>query len=135
MAPNSPPAAEPWYSDRLSPEQQRAVQRAQESSAILASAGSGKTRTLVHAVADELLSGTAPEGIVAFTFTKKAAQELLTRVHLLTSEVAPDKDPASISVGTIHSWCFDNLLGRPEFYNFSALDEDIQVYAVVARLY
>jgi DNA helicase-2/ATP-dependent DNA helicase PcrA len=135
MAPVPDSTAKTWYSDRLSPEQQRAVQRAKESSAILASAGSGKTRTLVHAVADELLSGTAPEGIVAFTFTKKAAQELLTRVHLLTREVAPDKDPASISVGTIHSWCFDYLLGRPEFYNFSALDEDIQVYALVARLY
>src|SRR5947208_3108500 len=110
MAPVPDSNAKPWYWDRLSPEQQRAVQKARKSSAILASAGSGKTRTLVHAVADELLRGTAAEEIIAFTFTKKAAEELRTRVHLLTREVAPDKDPASISVGTIHSWCFDHLL-------------------------
>jgi DNA helicase II / ATP-dependent DNA helicase PcrA len=134
MSPSSP-IATPWYSERLSPEQQQAIHSAQKTSVILASAGSGKTRTLVHAIADELLRGTPPEHIVAFTFTKKAAQELQTRVHLLTLQVAPDKDPASLNVGTIHSWCFEFLLGNPEFYNFSALDEDIQLYALIARLY
>jgi DNA helicase-2/ATP-dependent DNA helicase PcrA len=135
MASKTSSSSGEWYANRLSEEQQRAVSKTQESGVILASAGSGKTRTLVHAIADEVLRGTPPEGIVAFTFTKKAAQELLTRIHLLLRELAPDKDPASMSVGTIHSWCFDYLLGNPKFYNFSALDEDIQVYALAARLY
>lgn len=129
------PATQKWYSGRLSTEQERAVESAQQSSAILASAGSGKTRTLVHALVDELLTGTAPENVIAFTFTKKAAEELRTRVHLLLRELAPDKDYSSMSVGTIHAWCFDFLLREPEFYNFTPLDEDIQVYALVSRLY
>jgi DNA helicase II / ATP-dependent DNA helicase PcrA len=131
-----PPAgATAWYANRLSPEQGKGVSAAVQSSAILASAGSGKTRTLVCAVADEILRGTPPENIVAFTFTKKAAQELLTRVHFLVREVAPDKDYSAISVGTIHSWCLNYLLKQESFYNFSALDEDVQVYALISRLY
>jgi len=124
-----------WYSAHLSPEQCSAIEKSVSTSSILASAGSGKTRTLVYAIVDDVVRGIPPESIIAFTFTKKAALELLARVHYLLRDVAPGRDFSSLSIGTIHSWCFEYLLTKPKFYNFEPLDEDIQVFSLAARLH
>ncbi len=47
---------------------------------IIAAAGSGKTEVVSQRVADLLADGVAPEGIVAFTFTQRAAEELSNRI-------------------------------------------------------
>ena len=49
---------------------------------ISASAGSGKTYTLTMELADALVKGVQPEGVLATTFTNKAAGELTERVRL-----------------------------------------------------
>ncbi|MGH9070324.1 MAG: UvrD-helicase domain-containing protein, partial [Acidimicrobiales bacterium] len=47
---------------------------------IIAAAGSGKTEVVAQRVADLLADGVAPRGIVAFTFTERAAGELKARI-------------------------------------------------------
>ncbi len=53
----------------------------QKSIWVSASAGSGKTKTLIDRFLRLILSGTAPEKILCVTFTKVAASEMLTRIR------------------------------------------------------
>jgi len=62
-----------WIATVLSGEQQQPILRTSPNACVLAGAGSGKTRTLVHMLLSDLERGVSPEGIVAFTFTEKAA--------------------------------------------------------------
>ena len=65
---------------------------------VIAGAGSGKTRTIVYAVAKLLKSGTRPGQIMLVTFTNKAANEMIKRVEVLLG-----KKPKGIWAGTFHS--------------------------------
>lgn len=59
---------------------------------LLASAGTGKTYQLVHRVLGLLLSGAALDGVVATTFTRKAAGQILERVLERLAETVSDAD-------------------------------------------
>ncbi len=67
---------------------------------VLAAAGSGKTRTLVHRVIWLLDQGVAPSTIIVTTFTRKAADELVERIRIRVGEAAD-----RLSVGTFHALC------------------------------
>jgi len=69
----------------LDPDQLDAVNHRGSNLLIIAGAGSGKTHTLTHR-AISLLKEIDPENLMVVTFTKKAAQEIYTRI----SENAPD---------------------------------------------
>jgi DNA helicase-2/ATP-dependent DNA helicase PcrA len=56
---------------------------------ILAGAGAGKTKTIVHRILNLIKSGTNPHSILAITFTNKAAKEMRDRVN---SMLETDKD-------------------------------------------
>ena len=61
-----------------------------------ASAGAGKTRTLIAKIKHLLDSGVPPENIVAVTFTNKAANEMRSRLN---------GDVSRMQISTIHSMC------------------------------
>ena len=79
---------------------------------IIAGAGTGKTRTLVHRVAHLIERGVDPRRILLLTFTRRAAGEMLRRVDHLLGQLsrAPDAGAAlgrnearSLWGGTFHS--------------------------------
>ncbi len=85
----------------LNPEQHKAVTLPRESALILAGAGSGKTRVLTTRIAHLIQSGeVSPAGILAVTFTNKAAREMLTRL----SAMLPI-NTRGMWVGTFHGLC------------------------------
>ena len=70
---------------------------------ILAGAGSGKTKTLTHRIANLIANGVAPYNILALTFTNKAAREMRERLAgLLGMENNFSFMPW---MGTFHSIC------------------------------
>lgn len=85
----------------LNPQQLEAITLPHQSALILAGAGSGKTRVLTTRIAYLIQSGqVSPHGILAVTFTNKAAKEMLTRI----SAMLPI-NPRGMWVGTFHGLC------------------------------
>ena len=85
----------------LNPEQHAAVTLPAVPALILAGAGSGKTRVLTTRIAWLLAQGQAsPGGILAVTFTNKAAKEMLARLaNMLPVNVR------GMWIGTFHGLC------------------------------
>ena len=84
--------------DNLNEDQRNAVTSEKQHLLVLAGAGSGKTRVLVHKIAWEVeAQGRNPSAIMAVTFTNKAANEMRSRIESLVQ--APMLDSW---VGTFH---------------------------------
>ena len=103
---------------------------------IIAAAGSGKTEVVSQRVADLLVDGIAPAGIVAFTFTERAAAELRHRIAERAEErlgrAVLDR-LGGLFVGTIHAYCFRLLQTHvPRYETFDVLD-DHRLTAFLAR--
>ncbi|WP_404472201.1 DNA helicase II [Vreelandella venusta] len=85
--------------DQLNPAQREAVSAPQGNLLVLAGAGSGKTRVLVHRIAWLMQAeGLSPYALLAVTFTNKAAREMRTRLEALLGI-----SMRHVWVGTFHS--------------------------------
>ena len=82
----------------LNPDQARAVTFGDAPLLVIAGAGTGKTRTLIHRVAALIERGVAPERILLLTFTRRAAAEMLSRAERLVGSAG-----ARVHGGTFHS--------------------------------
>ena len=120
--------------EHLNPEQLAAVTLPDRQHAlILAGAGSGKTRVLTTRIAWLVKNGlVSPSGILAVTFTNKAAREMLTRLTAMLPV-----NPRGMWIGTFHGLCNRMLrvhhrdAGLPQ--SFQIIDTADQL-AVVKRL-
>ncbi|ADU99048.1 UvrD-helicase domain-containing protein [Alicycliphilus denitrificans] len=129
-SPESFPPAPAALLQGLNPEQLAAVTLPAGHALILAGAGSGKTRVLTTRIAWLLSTGHAtPGGILAVTFTNKAAKEMLTRLSAML--------PINVRgmwIGTFHGLCnrmlraHHKLAGLPQ--SFQILDTQDQLSAV-----
>lgn len=84
--------------DGLNQEQREAVTAPPGATLVLAGAGSGKTRVLVHRIGWLCsVEGVSPHGLLAVTFTNKAAAEMRGRVEALL-----DRPATGMWIGTFH---------------------------------
>lgn len=119
--------------DDLNDKQREAVAAPQSNMLVLAGAGSGKTRVLVHRIAWLMeVENIAPFSILAVTFTNKAAKEMRGRIeHLMKRSMH------TMWMGTFHGLAHRLLrahhaeAGLPE--NFQILDSDDQ-YRLIRRI-
>ena len=113
----------------LNPAQQDAVQTMSGPVLILAGAGSGKTKTLTHRIANLIANGVLPSEILALTFTNKAAREMRERLaKLLGRENSFSFMPW---MGTFHSICVKMLRIEAESVG---LDKSFVIYDADDRL-
>jgi ATP-dependent DNA helicase UvrD/PcrA len=93
-----PVAARRDFAAELNPEQAAAATFGPGPLLIVAGAGTGKTRTLIYRVAHLIDSGVAPERILLLTFTRRSAQEMLSRAERLVGGRS-----RSVHGGTFHA--------------------------------
>ena len=121
----------------LNPAQKEAVEVLEGPLLILAGAGSGKTKTLTHRIANLIAHGTPENHILAVTFTNKAAKEMRDRLWQLQGGTNFAPRGFMPYMGTFHSICVRIL--RIEHVaanldaNFVIYDTDDQI-ALIRRI-
>ncbi|HZE08984.1 MAG TPA: ATP-dependent helicase [Gemmatimonadaceae bacterium] len=86
------------FTSELNPEQAAAATHGDGPLLIIAGAGTGKTRTLVYRVAHLIDRGVPAERILLLTFTRRAAQEMLSRAERLVGS-----NSKRVHGGTFHA--------------------------------
>jgi DNA helicase-2/ATP-dependent DNA helicase PcrA len=118
MSPHSDQA--PGLLANLNPEQLAAVTLPAQPALILAGAGSGKTRVLTTRIAWLIQTGqVSPGGVMAVTFTNKAAKEMLTRLGAMLP--VPVR---GMWIGTFHGLCNRFLRAH---WKLAALPQGFQI--------
>jgi DNA helicase II / ATP-dependent DNA helicase PcrA len=103
------------YKFSLNPAQLAAVLITEKPVLVIAGAGSGKTRVIVHRVSYLIEKGVDAQSILLLTFTRKASREMLYRVETLLR----DKRSGNVTGGTYHSFAsfilrkYSNMLNLP----------------------
>ncbi|MDZ7806905.1 MAG: ATP-dependent helicase [Gracilimonas sp.] len=109
------------YKELLNDRQLEAVFHDKGPALVVAGAGTGKTRTLVHRVARLVESGVSPSNILLLTFTRRAAKEMLNRASNILDERCKQ-----VQGGTFHFYCsmllhrYADAIGYPS--NFTIID-------------
>jgi len=114
----------------LNPEQRQAVTLPAQSALVLAGAGSGKTRVLTTRIAWLISTGqVSPHGVLAVTFTNKAAKEMVTRIAAMLPI-----NTRGMWIGTFHGLCNRMLRAHYREANlpqtFQILDSADQLAAI-----
>ena len=133
LAYNCAVSMSPSFLSGLNEPQLEAVTLPHQSALILAGAGSGKTRVLTTRIAWLIQTGqVSPAGLLAVTFTNKAAKEMLARINSMLPI-----NTRGMWVGTFHGLCNRMLrahhrdAGLPQL--FQILDSQDQL-ALIKRL-
>jgi DNA helicase-2/ATP-dependent DNA helicase PcrA len=109
------------YANLLNKKQLEAVFHEKGPALVVAGAGTGKTRTLVHRVARLVESGVNPSNILLLTFTRRASKEMLNRASNILDERCKQ-----VQGGTFHFYCslllhrYAEVIGFPS--NFTIID-------------
>lgn len=109
---------------QLNQEQLEAVNTLHGPLLIMAGAGSGKTRTVIHRIDHLIEKGVRPENILAITFTNKAAKELVERLSPAAKNV---------TATTIHAFCvkllrqYGKALGFHRDFNIIDTDDQRKI--------
>jgi DNA helicase-2/ATP-dependent DNA helicase PcrA len=106
-------------------QQRAAIDHTEGNLQLIACAGSGKTEVVARRIAGLLKSGVRPSGVIAFTFTEKAAAELKDRIVTRCRELLGNiTGLAELYVGTIHAFCLDLLMTEVhEMLKYDVLNE------------
>ncbi len=114
--------------DGLDPTQHEAVTSVDNPLAIIAGAGSGKTRVLTRRIAHRVAIGSIdPQRTMAVTFTRKAASELRSRLRQLGMR-------DGVTTGTFHSLAYAQLHERWAERGVRPPELLDRKFAVIARL-
>jgi DNA helicase II / ATP-dependent DNA helicase PcrA len=124
--PPTPPGASEFVLNGLDPDQ-RAAAEAESPLMIIAGPGTGKTRTLTHRIAHDVLRlGVAPASCLAITFTRRATEEMRGRLAALLPGQAP-----GVTVTTFHGL---GLAILREYHERAGLAAGFRVADDAARL-
>lgn len=112
--------------ESLNPEQQKAVLQTEGPVLILAGAGSGKTKTLIHRLAYLITEKkVSPYNILAVTFTNKAAKEMQERIgRIITKDDGKQTPVKVVWMGTFHRVCM--MLLRRELTPKQSFNQQIR---------
>ena len=124
------------YLSELNEAQRAAVVYNNGPALVIAGAGSGKTRVLVYKLLYLLDSGYHPAGLMALTFTNKAAREMQARISQHVGSVA-----RQIHMGTFHS-IFGKILRQhaqllgytSDFSIYNTNDSRSRIKAIIKQL-
>lgn len=120
----------------LNPPQKEAVETLKGPVLVLAGAGSGKTKVLIHRIANLIQHGVKPWQILAVTFTQKAAREMRVRLWGLIENRVDNDPPRNFMpyMGTFHGICVKILHVEHEAAgidrNFTIYDTDDQMVLI-----
>jgi DNA helicase II / ATP-dependent DNA helicase PcrA len=110
------------YRKSLNPEQLLATVVTEGPVLVIAGAGSGKTRVIIHRLSFLIENGINPNEILLLTFTRKASREMLSRAEALLQNKLTEK----VAGGTFHSFAnyalrkYSNLIKLAP--NFTIID-------------
>jgi DNA helicase-2/ATP-dependent DNA helicase PcrA len=125
------PAADDAAHAALNPAQREAAQSLSGPVLVVAGAGTGKTRTLVHRLVALIRAGVPGESILLLNFTRRAAQEMIDRATALLHEQAPGR----VSGGTFHGFAnlmlrrFGEAIGLPRDYTILDQADSFEILA------
>jgi DNA helicase-2/ATP-dependent DNA helicase PcrA len=105
----------------LNEQQKKPAMDFEGSSIILAGAGSGKTKTIVVRVQNMINHGIDPRNILVFTFTRKGAEEIRSRIIAGIGE-----EGKHVTMGTYHSFCARLL--RQNIGKFEIWDKHFTIF-------
>jgi DNA helicase-2/ATP-dependent DNA helicase PcrA len=112
----------------LNDRQHRAVEHPDGRLLIVAGPGTGKTRTLTARIAHLIVNkNVSAESILAVTFTRKAAQEMQQRLHMILGNTS--KCPL---VATFHSLCF-KILNELKTEEMELIVDDDERKAIISE--